>query len=75
MSVFAISLIKSGFLLLLPNADDLSPCMFQVEIVKDLYSILVLYSMMLLHSSVGLDHEVCKHVAEHVVELVQHGAW
>ena len=75
MSVFAISSRKSGFLLLIPNVDDLSPCIFQVEMVKDLYSILLLYSMMILHSSVGLDHDVCEDVAEHVVQLVQHVAW
>lgn len=76
ISVFAISLTKSGFLLLLPKVDDLRPCIFQVEMVKDLYSILVLYSMVVLYSSIGLDH-ACVHLAEDLVHLVlvQHEAW
>ena len=76
ISVFAISLTKSGFLLLLPKVDDLRPCIFQVEMVKDLYSILVLYSMVVLYSSIGLNH-ACVHLAENLVHLVlvQHEAW
>ena len=39
MSMFAISLEKSGVQLLMPRALDLSPCIFQDDIVSDLYSI------------------------------------
>ena len=36
MSVFPISLMKSGFLLFRPKADNLRSCIFQDEIVKAL---------------------------------------
>ena len=39
MSVFPISLMKSGFLLFRPKADDLRPGIFHDEIVKALCSI------------------------------------
>ena len=39
MSVLPISLVKSGFLLFRPKADDLRPWIFQDDIVKALCSI------------------------------------
>jgi hypothetical protein len=39
MSVFPIYLMKSGFLLFRPKADDFTPCIFQDEIVKAFCSI------------------------------------
>ena len=44
MSVFPISLMKSGFLLFRPKADDLRPCIFQDERVKALCSIVSSFS-------------------------------
>ena len=61
--------MKSGFLLLVPKVFDLRPCIFQVEIVKDLYSIVLLYSMVVLHSSVGLDR-ACENLTDDLLNLV-----
>ena len=43
--------------------------MFQVEIVKDLYSIVLLYSIMMLYSSVGLDR-ACEDLTDDLLNLV-----